>query len=288
VTNKEASSLIGKGGSIITSLRQQTGCRLSVSESATSKVTERILFVSGFIHQLQHAFSFILSKWDSELAEHESYYAPLPPKPTLTLLVPNHQAGALIGKGGKRISLIREHTGARVSLSSGCLPESTERTCSITGTPSEVVNCLTEILSFLGKIDITEVVFYAPVGVLSHHSDLATYAPLPPYFLSETLDCLAGSSNGVEGNFVDGANEESTMKVVRVLSEFVGAIIGREGARIRDIRENTGAKIKIQNALREGAYRSVRIMGTYQACEHACFLINEIIEEEISKKTAIP
>jgi poly(rC)-binding protein 2/3/4 len=54
-----------------------------------------------------------------------------------TLTVPNNVAGAIIGKGGNRIRVVRRDSGADISIDNGTGP-GTDRTVLIKGTQDQV------------------------------------------------------------------------------------------------------------------------------------------------------
>ncbi|OON22089.1 KH domain protein, partial [Opisthorchis viverrini] len=64
------------------------------------------------------------------------------PPITLRLLVPTIHCGSLIGKGGKRIKFLRQSTGAAIQVASGSLPNSSDRTITITGSARAVALCV--------------------------------------------------------------------------------------------------------------------------------------------------
>ncbi|KAG5450692.1 Poly(rC)-binding protein 2, partial [Clonorchis sinensis] len=64
------------------------------------------------------------------------------PPITLRLLVPTIHCGSLIGKGGKRIKFLRQSTGAAIQVASESLPNSSDRTITITGSARAVALCV--------------------------------------------------------------------------------------------------------------------------------------------------
>lgn len=64
---------------------------------------------------------------------------------TIKLIVPASQCGSLIGKGGIKIREIREASGAMVNVASDLLPNSTERTVSISGSADSITEAIHQI-----------------------------------------------------------------------------------------------------------------------------------------------
>lgn len=63
----------------------------------------------------------------------------------IKLIVPASQCGSLIGKGGVKIREIREASGAMVNVASDLLPNSTERTVSISGSAEAITEAIHQI-----------------------------------------------------------------------------------------------------------------------------------------------
>lgn len=82
---------------------------------------------------------------------------------TIKLIVPASQCGSLIGKGGVKIREIREASGAMVNVASDLLPNSTERTVSISGTAEAITEAIHQIcivmLEVCIKIVTTVIIF---------------------------------------------------------------------------------------------------------------------------------
>lgn len=68
-----------------------------------------------------------------------------PNSTTIKLIVPASQCGSLIGKGGVKIREIREASGAMVNVASDLLPNSTERTVSISGSADAITEAIHQI-----------------------------------------------------------------------------------------------------------------------------------------------
>ncbi len=149
MSGKEVGSIIGKGGEIINSIREESGAKIHISDGS---VPERIVTVTGSVDAIDKAFGMICRKFeeDGPVSDGKSSSAsstrstPVGPV-SLKLVVPASQCGSLIGKGGSKIKEIREATGASVQVASEMLPASTERAVTIGGTTKNITDCLYQI-----------------------------------------------------------------------------------------------------------------------------------------------
>ncbi|KAI5056333.1 hypothetical protein GOP47_0028151 [Adiantum capillus-veneris] len=107
-------SIIGKGGSIVQSIREETGAKISIDVS--SKVgDERVIRVSA-LETLDDAFS---KAQRAVMILHSRILAADQDKDglvTIKLLVPADQAGCLLGKGGSIVIEMRKSTRAKIHI----------------------------------------------------------------------------------------------------------------------------------------------------------------------------
>ena len=67
---------------------------------------------------------------------------------------------------------------------------------------------------------------------------------------------------------------------VYIPNEYVGSIIGKGGAKIKDIRHLSGSRVKINDPIPNGTERLISIWGTPESNETAIYLIHSLIESE--------
>jgi heterogeneous nuclear rnp K-like protein len=139
VTSKEAGILIGKNGSQITALREQSNTNLSITKMVP-KVNERIVQINGTEESIRLVFVFdqALELIIKALGQDDT-------KTNCKLLVAHQLAGAIIGKKGARIKSIQEETGTHIVISKELLPQSTERTVEVSGTQEDLYELLIRI-----------------------------------------------------------------------------------------------------------------------------------------------
>lgn len=112
--NKKIGGVIGKGGTIIRSLREEIGVKIKVTDSVPGS-DDRIIIVSS-----NESPDDNLSPAQEALLHIQSQIVDLGPDKdsviTTRLLVPANQVGCLIGKGGSIISEMRRATGANIRI----------------------------------------------------------------------------------------------------------------------------------------------------------------------------
>lgn len=128
MTGKEVGSIIGKGGEIINSIREESGAKIHISDGS---IPERIVTVTGHTDSIFKSFNLICKKLEDDgsgSGSHKSDSGSSSSKTgsvTLRLIVPASQCGSLIGKGGSKIKEIREVTSASVVVRLPASPPST-------------------------------------------------------------------------------------------------------------------------------------------------------------------
>lgn len=149
VNNLVAGSIIGKNGSIITSIEQQTGCTLKLSPSNCyfPKTTERVVVMSGKLEEINNAVLIILDK-AKEIASQYAYDPHVGhqlSKLSCKLVVPKSAVSGIIGKEGQQVKELQASTLARIHIS---VREEglNERTVTISGTPSAMQNAALRII----------------------------------------------------------------------------------------------------------------------------------------------
>uniref|UniRef100_A0A3Q3IC84 K Homology domain-containing protein n=1 Tax=Monopterus albus TaxID=43700 RepID=A0A3Q3IC84_MONAL len=251
-------------GETVKKMREDSGARINISEG---NCPERIVTITGPTDAIFKAFAMIAYKFEEDIINSMSN-SPATSKPpvTLRLVVPASQCGSLIGKGGSKIKEMRESTGAQVQVAGDMLPNSTERAVTISGAPEAIIQCVKQIcvvmlesppkgatIPYRPKPASTPVIFSGgqvradPLGASTQLSKLHQLAmqqtPFTP--LGQTTPLL-----------------------------FTCCIIGRQGTKINEIRQMSGAQIKIANAMEGSSERQITITGTPANISLAQYLIN--------------
>ncbi|XP_038220047.1 poly(rC)-binding protein 3 isoform X4 [Zerene cesonia] len=313
---KEVGSIIGKKGEIVKRFREESGAKINISDGSCP---ERIVTVTGTTSAIFKAFTLICKKfeeWCSQFNEGGGGGSRAPI--TLRLIVPASQCGSLIGKGGSKIKEIRDVTGANIQVASEMLPNSTERAVTISGTCDAITQCIYHIccvmlesppkgatIPYRPKPNVAGPVILAggqaytiqgnyavpaqDMGGLAK-SPLAGLAALGLGGLAPAnasglnpaaLAALAGSQlrTSNQGRNQPASNQQS--HEMTVPNELIGCIIGKGGTKIAEIRQISGAMIRISNCEeREGGStdRTITITGNPDSVALAQYLINMSVE----------
>ncbi|XP_064419256.1 poly(rC)-binding protein 3 isoform X6 [Latimeria chalumnae] len=292
---KEVGSIIGKKGETVKKMREESGARINISEG---NCPERIVTITGPTDAIFKAFAMIAYKFEEDIINSMSNStATSKPPVTLRLVVPASQCGSLIGKGGSKIKEIRESTGAQVQVAGDMLPNSTERAVTISGTPDAIIQCVKQIcvvmlesppkgatIPYRPKPASTPVIFaggqaYTIQGQYAiPHPDLTKLhqlamqqSPFTP--LGQTTPAFPG---GVD------ANPPASTHELTIPNDLIGCIIGRQGTKINEIRQMSGAQIKIANATEGSSERQITITGTPANISLAQYLINARLTSEVT------
>ncbi|XP_015109929.1 poly(rC)-binding protein 3 isoform X2 [Diachasma alloeum] len=239
---------------------------------------------------------------------------------TLRLIVPASQCGSLIGKGGSKIKEIREVTGALIQVASEMLPSSTERTVTISGTSEAITQCIYHICCVMlesppkgatipyrpkpqvgGPVILAGGQAYTIQGnyAVPAHSDMGKLGSNPLAGLAAlglgglatpantgglnpaALAALAGSQLRTNHTNRQQPAANNQTHEMTVPNELIGCIIGKGGTKIAEIRQISGAMIRISNCEeREGGAtdRTITITGNPDAVALAQYLINMSVE----------
>ncbi|KAM7380838.1 hypothetical protein PAMP_004110 [Pampus punctatissimus] len=253
---KEVGSIIGKKGETVKKMREESGARINISEG---NCPERIVTITGPTDTIFKAFAMIAYKFEEDIINSMSN-SPATSKPpvTLRLVVPASQCGSLIGKGGSKIKEMRESTGAQVQVAGDMLPNSTERAVTISGTPEAIIQCVKQIC----------------VVMLESPPKGATI-PYRPKPASTPVIFSGGQAYTIQGQYAIPH------------PDLIGCIIGRQGTKINEIRQMSGAQIKIANAMEGSSERQITITGTPANISLAQYLINASAEQDMLKPVSL-
>lgn len=76
------------------------------------------------------------------------------------------------------------------------------------------------------------------------------------------------------------ASAQTTSHELTIPNDLIGCIIGRQGAKINEIRQMSGAQIKIANPVEGSTDRQVTITGSAASISLAQYLINVRLSSE--------
>ncbi|XP_069790261.1 poly(rC)-binding protein 3 isoform X18 [Narcine bancroftii] len=287
-----------KKGETVKKMREESGARINISEG---NCPERIVTITGPTDAIFKAFAMIAFKFEEDIDNSmTNSTATSKPPVTLRLVVPASQCGSLIGKGGSKIKEIRESTGAQVQVAGDMLPNSTERAVTISGMPDAIIQCVKQICVVMLEVEYKSppkgatipyrpkpasapVIFaggqaYTIQGQYAiPHPDLTKLHQLAMQHTPFTP--LGQTTPGFPG--LDANNPASTHELA-IPNDLIGCIIGRQGSKINEIRQMSGAQIKIANAAEGSTERQITITGSPANISLAQYLINARLTSEVS------
>jgi len=308
---KEVGSIIGKKGDIVKRFREESGAKINISDGSCP---ERIVTVTGNTESIFKAFTLICNKFEEDLNNLISPGTVPRPPITFRLVVPASQCGSLIGKGGSKIKEIREVTGASIQVASEMLPNSTERAVTISGGSEAVIQCIYHICVIMSESPPKGVtVPYTPLKAVTVAGLSGGVNNLPQLFQpsqaivhNQTISQAQLAKVGLPINAINGGNplgngiinpaalavlsghtrspaQQQTHEMT-VPNELIGCIIGKGGSKVAEIRQLSGAMIRISNCEDRDAPanldRTISITGNSESVALAQYLINMRISME--------
>lgn len=223
------------------------------------------------------------------------------PTVTLRLIIPASQCGSLIGRGGAKIKEIREMTSAAIQVAPDVLPNSTERVVTISGSVESLRKCAYQIciimlesppkgytIPYRPKPAITPMILAAaasagqaaaaynlPGQFLSTHCpDVSRlFAPNNQLFNQTALNLRAAATGQAAAALSAVASQSMSSHEMVIPNGLIGCVIGKGGSKINEIRQLSGATIKISNSEEGTKNRTITISGSPDAISLAQYLI---------------
>ncbi|XP_049541944.1 poly(rC)-binding protein 3 isoform X4 [Anopheles darlingi] len=295
---KEVGSIIGKKGEIVKRFREESGAKINISDCSCP---ERIVTVSGSRSAIYKAFTLITKKfeeWCSQFQDNTT--AQGKSQIPIRLIVPASQCGSLIGKGGSKIKEIREITGCSIQVASEMLPNSTERAVTLSGSAESITQCIYHIccvmlesppkgatIPYRPKPQVNGPVIVANGQAYTIQGNYAVPAQEVSGIAKNPLAGLAalGLAGAIPTN-TGGLNPTATQvqsqsHEMTVPNDLIGCIIGKGGTKIAEIRQISGAMIRISNCEERDSGntdRTITITGNPDSVALAQYLINMSVE----------
>ncbi|XP_008775908.1 RNA-binding KH domain-containing protein RCF3-like isoform X1 [Phoenix dactylifera] len=274
---RKIGSIIGRGGEIVKQLRSDTQAKIRIGETvpgcdervitifSTSRETNSFEDTGDNVCPAQDALFRVNERLVTDEAPGDEDADAGAPQVTVRLLVPSDQIGCIIGKGGQIIQGIRSDTGAQIRiLKNEHLPAcaiSSDELLQITGEVVVVKKALLQVSSRLHDNPSRSQHLLA--------SSMSQMYPLGGQFGVPSASApvmgmgpLVGPYGGYKGDaagdwpsFYPPPRDESSAKEfsLRLLcpSVNIGGVIGKGGAIIKQIRQESGAYIKVDSSSAE-------------------------------------
>lgn len=352
-TGNKIGSVIGKGGGIIKSLRQETHAKIKIADSIPG-VDDRviIIFSSPKDQRKEHDEDKNSDGETDNAVKDDIDREPLCPAQdalfkvharivdgeggggsdyeeddksrnvTARLLVPTNQIGCLLGKGGKIIEKMRSDTSAQIRImSKEQLPPcamDTDELVQISGDPTVVKKALYEISARLHENPAKQRLSYNSGSHLGNNP----YGPGGPVFSSvnlmpqgnpmwphqnvgapivgigppmswlgyggETGSAWHMNSSGFPllpslggpSRKDGGPGKEVTIRILSP-NDRVGGVIGKSGSTINQIRQETGAHIKIAETVSESDETEIVVSASEFADDQVSPTIEALLQLQV-------
>ncbi|CDU85128.1 RNA-binding protein Nova-1, putative [Plasmodium yoelii] len=304
INNLVAGSIIGKNGEIISGIENKTGCslKLSPNNSFFPNTQKRVLVICGKKKQINNVVLIILDKIRqiSSLANNKNEkkiktY-------TCRIVVPKSAVSAIIGKGGYQIKQLQNKTGTKIQVSNrecGLY----ERIITIVGSFASIKDTATKVIEAIqtdpNLKDLLNVNYNKELNIetitkinnrnyikkFSHnfinHVHMNRYLIPQQYGIFQHEHYVdANMINYLMRNNRDLFNLQCEISI-EIPDKFIGSVIGKNGSRLTNIMNSTGAKIKIskKGELIPGTFdRKTKIIGTVAAVHAAHVLVLQCLE----------
>ncbi|XP_054984003.1 poly(rC)-binding protein 2 isoform X6 [Sorex araneus] len=240
VPASQCGSLIGKGGCKIKEIRESTGAQVQVAGDMLPNSTERAITIAGIPQSIIECVKQICVVMLETLSQS-------PPKGVTIPYRPKPSSSPVIFAGGQD----RYSTGS----DSASFPHTTPSMClnpDLEGPPLEAY-------TIQGQYAI-------PQPDLTKLHQLA---------MQQSHFPMTHGNTGFSG--LD-ASAQTTSHELTIPNDLIGCIIGRQGAKINEIRQMSGAQIKIANPVEGSTDRQVTITGSAASISLAQYLINVSLE----------
>ncbi|XBJ24172.1 hypothetical protein VPH35_002113 [Triticum aestivum] len=278
---KKIGGVLGRGGHVVKALRDETKAKIRVADSIPG-ADERVIIIFDYQNNSEQASQNISNidgpenmkphcfAQDALLKIHDKIAADEDSNDGVTcensetagdvtsrILVPGNQVGCLLGKGGSIIQQLRNDTGAGIRvLPSENLPQcalKSDELVQISGAPSLVRKALYEISTRLHRHPRKENPSLEEIIDASTQRKRESPPPLPhenhmlPHLHVDhppPMPLLDPYRNGPL-QYPVPEPEEFSIKIL-CASELIGPVIGRSGANVRQLEQQTGARIMVQ------------------------------------------
>ncbi|KAK3409213.1 hypothetical protein EUGRSUZ_J01359 [Eucalyptus grandis] len=273
---RKIGSIIGRGGEIVKQLRADTKSKIRIGETVPG-CEERIVTIysssdetnafddsNNYVCPAQHALFKIHERVVAEELNGDDDSEGQ--QVTARLLVPSDQIGCVIGKGGQIVQNIRSDTGAQIRiLKDDHLPScalNSDELVQISGEAAVVRKALHQIASRLhdnpsrSQHLLTSAVpnMYSTGGSLiapTAGAPIVGVAPLLGPYGGYKGDTGDWSRSLYSASRDDASPKEFTLRLVCPIGN-IGGVIGKGGTIINQIRQESGAAIKVDSSATEG------------------------------------
>lgn len=315
IENSHVGAIIGKGGANCKRIREETGAFISILKSDFRNVQERVMLLKGDLDSIGKAIA-MSSSFVNDASSQKTGLEPS--ETTVKLLVHRFAVGAVIGKQGAVIKQTQTDTGCRIQISQEPMPNSTDKTVTVTGSPEA---CNAAVITVLKQLDENPLrpgvkeFPYTPgaMGMGMGGMGMGMQNSIGGGYGGVGMGGNVGGGNhmqggppnqyggppggGPQGMYQGGPSSQnsqfgmpqngmptigmastSTQKIA-IPTVTAGCVIGKSGATIKDIRIQSGTSVSIADPdPATPEERVVTISGSAQGIQTAIYLIRNLVE----------
>lgn len=266
---RKIGSIIGRGGDIVKQLRAESQAKIRIGESMPG-CDERVVTIfssSRETNTYEETGDLICPAQDALFRVHDRVVAEDPPaeedpeegqQATIRLLVASDQIGCVIGKGGQIIQGFRSDTGAQIRiLKNEHLPAcalSSDELLLISGEASVAKKALYLLSSKLHENPSrTQHLLTAAMSNMYQSGPfMAPNAGAPIMGLAPLMGPYGGYKSDAPyyHSRDDSSAKEFSLRLICPTAN-IGGVIGKGGAIIKQIRQESGANIKVDSSAAE-------------------------------------
>lgn len=196
-------AIIGRSGSTIKSITQETKARIDVHRKEGPDQLEKVITITGAPDNCSEACYRIIEIIQNEKSAKYDGHSPNNRDITLKMLAPNNLIARLIGRGGVTIKRMMEQTSTKISISMNNITESTgEHTITVIGRLEQVLEAEKLISSKLRAAYTSDV--NNSLQSMNQQPYLFNNVPLPympnPYAQTSILSSIVGPQSGHTNN----------------------------------------------------------------------------------------
>ncbi|XP_033623916.1 poly(rC)-binding protein 3 isoform X9 [Fukomys damarensis] len=291
---KEVGSIIGKKGETVKKMREESGARINISEG---NCPERIVTITGPTDAIFKAFAMIAYKFEESTGAQVQVAGDMLPNSTERAVTISGTPDAIIQCVKQICVVMLESPPKGATIPYRPKPASTPVIFAGGQVRADPLAASTANLSLLlqhpplpaytiqGQYAIPH-----PDQLTKLHQLAMQQTPFPPLgqtnpafpgeklplHSSEEAQNLMGQSSGLE------ASPPASTHELTIPNDLIGCIIGRQGTKINEIRQMSGAQIKIANATEGSSERQITITGTPANISLAQYLINARLTSEVT------
>jgi len=303
-----AAAVIGKGGAVITAMRERTQAKVSLSDSGQffPRTKSRLLKVEATTTEaVSDCLAEVLGKLEGCAQATPSEELGAPGALKLSVVMPRAAVGAIIGKGGATIKKLQETSGAKISVSDALNRGSAaDQVVACTGTRAaldEVMAAVNTEVQALSEEDWFQGWASAPVPRTDEGWNEWEAPPSKGKGKGKGKDSSGWGYSGYS-SWDDQPTSQAVTRMLDIAHELppyvmqesrgfcvssvvpnqlTGGLIGRGGSGVKQVESRTGCKITIRDIPDDPGSKTMSITGPLSnTCAAYMLMMGRYIDAE--------